>query len=124
MKLENLGSIITIEGKDECLGFLMHFEGRGVYDAAYGLVDVSPEQADTHNKLLDEALLKGLDENCQVGQRGTFYFVGNEIRTFLGTVVSDDLSINGRSVTFRRAGKTYKGRSSKQYDLFHFRRIA
>jgi hypothetical protein len=114
--------------EDRCLGYLMNFSGHGVYDASLGKVEVTPEQADTHNRLLDEALLKGLDENCQVGQGGSFYVGRHEgrtvVRTFLGTLVSADVSVNGRSLTFRRNAKTFRGRLSKQHDLFHFRRVA
>lgn len=127
--LDNLGSLITYKDEDEdrCLGFLMNFTGHGVYDASLGKVNVTPEQADNHNRLLDEALLKGLDENCQVGQCGTFYVGQHDsrtaIKTFLGTVVSADVSIKGQSLTFRRNGKVFRGRMSKQHDLFNFRRI-
>ena len=95
MKLENLGSLITIEGNDAddaCLGYLMDFKDQGVFDAEYGRVDVSPADASTHNKLLDEALLTGLDDSCKVGQHGTFYYVEDRIQTFLGTVVSERIS--------------------------------
>lgn len=128
--LDNLGSLITYkdEDHDRCLGFLMNFTGHGVYDASLGKVAVTAEQAETHNRLLDEALLKGLDENCQLRQGGTFY-VGKidgrtAIKTFLGTLVSADVTTKGQSLTFRRQGKTYRGRMSKQHDLFNFRRVA
>jgi hypothetical protein len=128
--LENLGSLITYKDgdQDRCLGYLMNFPGHGVYDASLGKMNVTPEEADIHNRLLDEALLHGLDENCQVGQGGTFYVGKHEGRTavksFIGTLVSADVSVNGRSVTFRRNGKTFRGRLSKQHNLFHFRRVA
>jgi hypothetical protein len=128
--LENLDSLITYKDGDEdrCLGFLVNFAGHGVYDASLGKVAVTPEQAEVHNKLLDEALLHGLDENCEVGQHGTLYVGQHEgrsvIRTFLGTVVSTDVKVNGRSLTFRRKGKTFQGRMSRQHDLFNFRRVA
>ena len=50
--LENLGSLIIYkdEGKDRCLGYLMDFKDHGVYDATFGKVDVTPEQAKIHNK--------------------------------------------------------------------------
>jgi hypothetical protein len=128
--LENLGSLVTLKDgeHDQCLGYLMSFAGRGVYDAALGRVEVTPEQADTHNRPLDEALLKGLDENCQIGQGGTFYVAKHEggiaMKTFLGTPVSADVSVNGQSLTFRRKGKAFRGRMSKRHDMFNFRRIA
>jgi len=130
-ELLNKGSLITYQGRsgeETCLGYLFNFPGRGFFDPSLGKIDVTPEEAKAHNSLLDEALLKGLDENCEVGQRGAFYLVEHNsrpaIKTFSGTIVSTDLSINGRSVTFRRSGKAYRGRSSAQYDLFNFRRVA
>lgn len=126
MQFENLGSLITVAGTNNCLGYLMNFTGHGVFDANYGKVDISPEHVEAHNKALDEAMLKGLDENCNVGQYGTFYLdeKNRTIKTFLGRLVSDNVKINGRSVTFHRAGKKYRGRSSTQHDLFNFRRVA
>lgn len=86
------------------------------------------EEADTHNRLLDDALLQGLDANCQIGQHGSFYVGKHEgrtaIKTFLGTLVSADVSVNGQSLTFRRKGKVFRGRMSRQHDLFNFRRVA
>lgn len=138
MELENLGSLITIKDTNNCLGYLMDFKDKGVY-ATHGKVDVSPEDASTHNRLLDEAMLKGLDDNCQVGQGGSFYTGQNDngrtvIKTFMGTLVSADTSVKtgrihprtGRKVvtlTFRRAGKVYRGRVSHEHDLFNFRRV-
>ena len=128
--LDNLGSLVTHKDgvEDRCLGYLMQFPGHGVYDASLGRVKVTPEEADTHNRLLDDALLQGLDDNCQIGQHGTFYVGKHEsrtaIKTFLGTLVSTDVSVNGHSLTFRRKGKTFRGRMSRQHDLFNFRRVA
>lgn len=129
IELENLGSLITIKGTDNCLGNLMDLKGRGVFDAEYGRVEVTPEQAEAHNKALEEAMLKGLDENCQVGQGGTFYLHKRpsgsyDVRTFDGTIVSSDCSVSGNRLTFRRKGKTFRGTVRKQDDLFNFRRIA
>jgi hypothetical protein len=41
-----------------------------VFDAEHGRVGVSPERAAVHNRLLDEALLKGLVEDRQVDRAG------------------------------------------------------
>ena len=129
-QLDNLGSLITYrdEGKDRCLGYLLSTEPWGVYDSTFGKVDVTPEQAAIHNKLLDEASLKGLDENCEIGQGGSFYLVRQDrrpvVRTWIGTLVSDQCSVNGHSVTFMRNGKAFRGRTSSEHDLFNFKRIA
>lgn len=133
--LENLGSLITYkdeDGTDRCLGYLMDFgPERGVFDANFGKVEVTKEQADTHNKLLDEAELKGLDANCEVGMGGSFYFRSgnvaevNRVTTFLGTLVSDSVRVERSGhVTFVRADKTYRGKLRKDQDLFNFKRTA
>ena len=126
--LENIGSLITIKGTDACLGDLMYFDGHGTYDPDHGLVPVSKEEADTHNKLLDEARLDGLDRNCEVGQGSFFYFTAKapdrKVTTFVGTVVSTDVQVNGKSITFVRKGKTFRGRLRKDADSFNFRRVA
>jgi len=126
--LESIGSLITIKGTDACLGDLMYFDGHGTYDPDHGLVPVSKEEADTHNKLLDEARLDGLDRNCEVGQGSFFYFTGKapdrKVTTFVGTVVSTDVRVNRQSITFVRKGKTFRGRLSKNFDSFNFRRVA
>jgi hypothetical protein len=128
--LKNLGSLITYElnNVEYALGYLFDFTGRGVYDANYGKVEVSPEHAKAHNTALDEAQLEGLDKNCEVGQRGTFYYVNREkgVTTWMGTVVAEPrrVEVNGNSLTFRRNGKTYRGRLQKDADCFNFKRVA
>src|SRR5215475_11387996 len=111
MQLENIGSLITYKddgGNDVCLGYLFNFTGHGVFSPD-GKVEVSPEDADTHNKLLDEGMLLGLDNNCQIGQHGTFYYTNKSVHTWCGAIVADSshTSVNGVSITFRRGGKTY-----------------
>ena len=126
--IENNGGLLVWAGTNNCLGYLMSFSGKGVFEPNVGKVEVSKEDADTHNAVLDEMMLKGMDENCEVGQGNSFYVTKRDgktvISTFLGTVVSDNLSINGRSLTFVRKGKKYRGRMSQQHDLFNFRRVA
>lgn len=126
-----VGSLITYQddgGANCCLGYLLCFKGHGVYDPHFGRVDVTPESAEIHNRLLDAALLGGLDRNCEIGMGGSFY-VGHQdgwlvIKTWCGTLVSDNCTRNGNSVTFRRGGKMYRGRASKGTDLLNFRRVA
>jgi hypothetical protein len=143
LELENLGSLITIKGTDSCLGYLMWFDGKGIYCPSNGEVSrfgVTKEHADAHNKALDEALLRGLDENCQIGQRGTFYLtVGpnklSRVTTFCGTLVSDRVSVRKttqfhrrlgtyrHTVTFHRGGKVYRGSTNGFNQLLNFKRI-
>jgi hypothetical protein len=122
---ENLGSLITIKGSNTCLGYLLSFDGKGVFEPRFGQVDLNKEEADAHNKALDEASLKGLDECCQVGQYGTFYYneKANTVTTFMGNTVAT-ASKNGNSITFIRAGKTYRGRTQKDADCFNFKRVS
>ena len=129
MQLNNLGSLITYDddGSERCLGHLMEFQGRGVYEPNFGKVDVSPEDAKTHNRLLDEALIAGLDERCEVGYGGTFYLGTIDgrkaVTTFSGNCITTDVTVTGKSITFRRHGKVYRGRVQKEADCFNFRRI-
>lgn len=130
-KLENLGSLITYkdeDGNDRCLGDLMDFAGRGVYDATFGKVDVSPEDARKHNDALTQALLEGLDTNCQIGQGGTFYLGVTDgraaVKTFTGITVTTDVTVKGSTITFRRHGKVYRGRKQKDAECFDFRRVS
>ena len=127
-KLENFGSLITYkdaDGKDCCLGDLMVFEGHGTYDLKYGRVEVTKEQAETHNRLLSNAMLKGMDENCKVGQGGGFYVTGEpeKVTTFNGTVVSEDVTRKGRVVKFVRNGKHFRGIARKNADYIFFKRV-
>lgn len=129
-QFENLGSLITYkkDAKDCCLGYLMEFPGHGVYDAELGRVEIDSASAIVHNALLDRAILEGLDKSCQIGQAGTFYFIekngGFQVTTFLATVVSRDVSVKGKVITFHRGGKTYRGHLCEDAEAFNFRRVA
>lgn len=144
-KFSHLGSLIICdEGTDqECLlGYLMPFKGKGVYDANHGKVDVSPEHAEIHNKLLSEAQIKGLDEQCQVGQGGHFYFSKPDVKsddpqkrthrisTFTGEVVASaihpdvkEFSIGGQNISFVRKGRRFRGRRHKEDDSIFIKRV-
>ena len=115
-RLENIGSLITYKHrrKDTCLGYLFHTPEHGVYDAAHGKVDVTPAQAEIHNKLLDQALINGLDTHCEVGQGGTFYLRDGQIKTWLGTVIERGPVLT-RS-TFTRKGKVFRATASRGDD--------
>jgi hypothetical protein len=65
-ELEHKGSLIIYQdedGKDTYLGALFFWPGHGCFDPTFGKVDVTQEEAETHNRLLDEAMLAGLDES-------------------------------------------------------------
>ncbi len=123
--LRNLGSLITYTGADgaeTCVGDLAYFEGRGAYDPSRGKLDLTREEAEAHNAALDKALLEGLDQNCAVGQGGYAYLGDGRVTTFVGTVVSSDVTVRGSSVIFRRLGKTYRGRLGSDRTCFNYRR--
>jgi len=130
-QLEHVGvSLITIKGTNECLGDLIHFEGKGTYDPSHGRVPVSKEEAAIHNAALDEARLKGMDENCEIGQGSFAYFIDGKVQTFIGSLISDRVTVTGnqrKTVYFTRAGKRYSGRlpwGEMAGDAFNFRRVA
>lgn len=127
VELAHLGSLITIRGTDQCLGYLMYFDGRGTFDPTLGLVHVTKEQADIHNKLLSQALLEGLDTRCEVGQGGTFYLGKTDgvdaVRTWTGETVTTDVTVRGKRITFRRHGREYYGVLQKDAECFNFRRV-
>lgn len=128
IQLENKGSLITIAGTNQCIGYLMNFKEHGIHDAEHGKMDVTPEKAEKHNACLSEAEIKGLDENCKVGMGSSFYFDRNKrhVHTFIGTLVSDDVSVSasGNRVTFKRKGMTFRGTLAREADMFNFKRVA
>jgi len=125
-EFENLGSVITYkkDGETKVVGHLLEFSGRGVFEPNLGKVDIDPKYVEPHNDAFDKALIAGLDERCEVGMHGSFYLIGRKVRTFTGIVVSEDVDLRGSSVTFRRNGRTFRGRLQKDADCFNFRRVA
>jgi hypothetical protein len=114
-------------GNEQCLGYLMHFEGHGVYEPTSGKVDVTPQEADAHNAALSRAEIEGLDNHCRIGMGGTFYLGASAgrsvVRTFIGDVVTEDVTVKGQGVTFRRKGMTFKGHR-RDDELLFFKRVA
>lgn len=130
MKLNHLGSLITVtqaDGSECCLGYLIDFKGHGVF-SPNGKVEISKEHMEAHNKALEEAELKGLDENCQIGQHGTFYYINGTVQTFMGTKVNETIRLGGsnkrRTITFTRKGKVFRGVLRQDADCFNFKRIS
>ena len=128
LSIENRGSLMTVANTNTCLGYLMEFGERGIFEPTYGKVEVTPEEAKKHNECLSSAEIKGLDDNCQVGQMGIFYFdrAKKQVHTFLGTLVSDkvQLTAGGKGITFLRNGRQYRGLLRKDDDSFTFKRIS
>ena len=109
-------------------GHLMDFGPHGVFDPSLGKADVDPSLVDRHNRTLDEGFIEGLDKNCRIGQGGFFYHAGtgsgnHVVKTFTGLVVSHDVTVSGRAITFRRSGKVFRGRLSRDADSFNFKRV-
>ena len=71
----NRGSLLTYQdnGRECCLGYLFEFPEHGIYEPTFGKLDVTAEEAQTHNRLLSQAGIEGLDNHCAVGMGGTFY---------------------------------------------------
>lgn len=109
-----------------CCGFIFSFQGHGDFSPDGKVDGFTSEQIQEHNASLSKAQLLGLDQYCQVGQGGTFYYSqAKGVTTCTGVVVAenDSVHIKGASITFTRNGKTYRGRLQKNADCFNFRRI-
>ena len=124
-QLENIGSLITIKGTKTCLGPLFAFSSGNIFDATYGKVPITKEESEAHNKAFDKAIVEGLDENCQIGQVGTFYYNDGEktVKTFNGTLVSSNVRRSGKVVTFFRNGKIFRGQMRKDAECINFKRV-
>jgi hypothetical protein len=123
------GSLLTYRdnGTERCFGYLFDFPGHGVFEPTFGKLDVSAEEAKTHNQLLSQAEIGGLDQNCAVGLSGLFYTRQVEgrtvVATWLGQEVSREVQIRGAALTFTRKGMTFRGRLRLEDDCFFFKRI-
>ena len=125
----NRGSLLTYQdnGHDRCFGYLFEFPGHGIYEPTFGKLEVTSEEARTHNQLLSQAEIKGLDDSCAVGLGGTFYTKKVDGRTWvitwLGAEVSRDVRLRGDVLTFKRNDMTFRGRLRKDENCFGFKRI-
>ena len=45
LSIENRGSLMTVANTNTCLGYLMEFGERGIFEPTYGKVEVTPEEA-------------------------------------------------------------------------------
>lgn len=99
-----------------------------MFDASYGKLDLTKEEAALHNAALDKALVDGLDKNCQIGQGGYAYFNHKaQVTTFIGTVLAEEDAVTrpgNLTIQFTRKGKTYRGRLSTGSDVFNYRRVS
>lgn len=124
MNIKSDNGLLIDTDSGSCVGYLFDFTGHGIFSPD-GKVNVTKEDADKHNKLLSEGEILGMDNNCKIGQMGTFYYIKGQVQTFIGTVVSDNVRVTGKSITFTRPnGHTYRGRLRNDADCFNFKRIS
>lgn len=125
----NRGSLLTNQddGGQRCFGYLFEFPGHGIFEPTFGKVEVTSEEAKTHNQLLSQREIDGLDNHSAAGSGGMFYARQAEDRTivttWLGEGVSREVHVRGNVLTFRRKGMTFRGRLRRQEDCFGFKRI-
>jgi hypothetical protein len=123
------GSLMTYQddGSERCFGYLFDFHGHGIFEPTFGKLDVSAQEAETHNRLLSRAEIEGLDQNCTVGLGGMFYTRKSEgrtiVATWLGLEVSREVQVRGAVLTFTRKGMSFRGRLRREEDGFFFKRI-
>lgn len=123
------GSLMTYQdkGRERCLGYLFEFPGRGLFEPNFGKLEITSEEAKTHNRLLSQGEIEGLDQNCAIGMGGLFYTrkVDGQtcVMTWLGEEVSRTVQVRGKVITFQRKGMNFRGRLRQQEDAFAFRRI-
>lgn len=117
-------------GEDTLLGYLLDCgPDNGVYDSAFGKMDITPEEAKVHNSTLSDMLIKGLD-GCEIGQCGSFYLTTSDdkkdqVTTFDGRLVSDKVKKKGPGrYEFRYGEKVFRGIKIKDGQMFHFSRVA
>ncbi len=101
--------------------------GHGIFEPTFGKLDVTSDEARTHNQLLSQGEIEGLDKHCAVGMGGTFYTKKMDchtlVVTWLGAEVSRDVRLRGEVLTFKRNDMIFRGRLRKDEDCFGFKRI-
>jgi hypothetical protein len=128
-EIRHRGSLMTWpdHGQERCFGYLFEFPGHGIFEPNFGKLEVTSEEAKTHNRLLSQGEIEGLDNHCAVGMGGLFYTrkVDGQTRvmTWLGEEVSQNVQVHGNVITFQRKGMGFRGRLRQQEDAFAFRRI-
>lgn len=155
---EGLFMYLDEQGHEQVVEYLLHFQ-RGVYSySPYGQVkhhdgrDITPDEVDKHNFLLDEAIVIGLGK-CQVGQCGILYlrrlpthsdtddkskqyyqvttFRGRVLANNINTSASDDnlVRVHGNTIVFHHrmddgAIGVFRGQLDPDADCFNFERIS
>lgn len=122
------GGLFTYPGTNVFVNYLFKFKEHGWFSPEQS-IECTDEEAKQHNEVLDDMLALGCANNCEIGQWGTFYYDrptqdhGHRVRTWLGKTISDRVTVNGRSITFKMGEKVFRGRLPKDADVFNFKRI-
>jgi len=115
-------------GAKRSLGYLRITEDQGIIEPSFGKIDVTPEVATIHNQTLSRAQIDGLDQRCAIGQTGVLYIRKVEgrwlVETWIGELISRDVEVAGRKLTFRRKGKTFRGTMHQDEGCLHWRRVS
>lgn len=112
--ISNHEGLLVYEDSNTAVGYLFVTQEHGTYDPDGRIEGVDEKTAKAHNALLDAALIKGLDETCNVGQGQLFYIKPAKVCTWIGTVISDRVWTKGpRTVCFQRGDKVFEGRLPK-----------
>jgi len=65
-KILHQGSLMTHRDnrRERCFGYMFEFPGHGIFELTFGRLDVSSEDAKTHNQLLSQGEIAGLDQTA------------------------------------------------------------
>lgn len=120
--------IIGIEehGHRHTLSYVFNFSGHTFCPATGKYNGLPKEVIDKHNSALSSAEIANLDNYCEIGQQGTFYYSEQtkSVNTWNGEVVSTDITVFKQRIVFHRNGKSYEGTLHKEEDCFSFTRIS
>lgn len=112
-----------------CFGYVLWHEGQ-CYSANGERQSATQEEVDKHNKEFDQANIKGLDA-CKIGLGGVFYRKGNNVVTWMGTVVGVVTKENSQNVYMTHiqgndAGLSmqFRARKLKDCDGWFYKRIS
>ena len=127
--IKDHGLLMHPNKERECLGYIMEFKtpsGVRFFDPGMEQLNISRQEMNEHNKLLDKAILDGL-ENCPVGSGQVFYYIGGQLGTFMGTPVPGDVSVkwNGRrsKLTLQKGNKTFTAWLKQDEEALFLKRV-
>src|SRR5439155_139559 len=88
--------------RERCFGYMFEFPGHGIFEPTFGRLDVSSEDAKTHNQLLSQGEIAGLDQNCAVGMGGIFYAKKENGQTIVATWLGEVVTMAGEQCDFNK----------------------